>query len=228
VLAPNTTSYTDYTATGSTTYTYEVRAANDTWASALSNPASVTTASPPAAPTVLRVAGYSYNKVSLGWNDNSTNETAFEIYRRSGTGAYALVGVAAPNTAFFRDTTVSPSTSYSYQVRAANDYYASASTNAVSVTTVVAPPAAPSGLTANAAGTRILLSWTDNSTNETAFEVYRQTGTGSYVLAAVLAPGTTAYSDKALTGKTTYRYQVRAANDWWASANSNVATASTP
>ena len=133
------------------------------------------------------------------------------------------------NTTFFQDTAVSPVTSYSYQVRAANDYYASAYTIPVTVTTAQSPPAAPTGLTATvASSTQINLSWTDNSTNETAFEVYRATGAGSYVLAAVLPPGTTSYADKGLAANTTYSYRVRAANDYWASAYTSVASVHTP
>src|SRR5438552_18891263 len=148
-MPPNTTFFQDTTVSPETAYTYQVRAANNLGASAYTNAVSITTAqAPPAAPTGLKVIGFSYNKVSLTWTDNSSNETAFEIYRKSGSGAYALVGLAGPNSPFLQDTTVSPGTTYTYELRSANDVWASAFTNAVSVTTVVAPPAAPTGLTA--------------------------------------------------------------------------------
>jgi probable HAF family extracellular repeat protein len=225
---PNTRAYVDTTVSPTTTYSYEIRAANDFWASAFAGPVTVTTTvAPPAAPSGLSVIGFSYNKVSLAWIDNSTNETAFEVYRRTGSGAYALVSVLAPDTTFFVDTTVSPTTTYTYEVRAANDLWASAYTNAATVTTVQAPPAAPSGLTASLSGTKINLKWTDNSTNETAFEVYRKVGTGSYSLLAVLGPNTTSYTDTGMAGSTTYSYEVRAANNLWASAYSNTASVTT-
>jgi titin len=211
-----------------------VRAANDYYASPWSNTVSVTTTAtvviaPPAAPTGLKVLGSSYNKVSLAWVDQSSNETAFEVYRQSGAGSWTLVAVLAPNTTFFQDPTVSPGTSYTYRVRAANNDFASAYSNAVSVTTVVAPPAAPTGLTATAvSATQIKLAWVDQSTNETAFEVYRQTGAGAYTLVAVLPPRSTSYTDKSVVAKTSYSYRVRAANNVWASAFTNVASASTP
>jgi hypothetical protein len=229
VLAPKSNRFTDTSVVGGTAYTYQVRVANDYWASAYTNPASVTTALPPAAPTGLKAIGYSYNKVTLAWTDNSGNETAFEIYRKTGSGGFVLVGVVAPNTTLFVDTTVSPATRFTYQVRAANDFFASAYTNPVSVTTVQAPPAAPSGLTATVvSATEIDLTWTDNRTNETALEVYRQTSSGAYTLLAVLPPGSTRFADTGVTPKTSYSYQVRAANDVWASAYTNVASASTP
>jgi hypothetical protein len=229
VLAPKSMHYTDMNVSGAAAYTYQVRAANDYWASTYTNPANVTTALPPAPPTGLKAIGYSYNKVTLAWTDNSTNETAFEIYRKTGSGGYVLVGVVAPNTTLFVDTTASPATSFTYQVRAANDFFASAYTNPVSVTTVQAPPAAPSGLTAMVvSATEIDLTWTDNRTNETALEVYRQTSSGAYTLLAVLPPGSAGFADMGVAAKTGYSYRVRSANDAWASAYTNVASASTP
>ena len=44
----------------------------------------------------------------------------------------------------------------------------------------------------------------------------------------VLAPNTTSYTDAGLVGSTIYSYQVRAANDYWASASTMVASAHTP
>src|SRR5205814_1121375 len=201
LAVPNSTLYVDTTVSPSTSYTYQVRAANDCYASACTNTVDVTTVeAPPAAPTGLKVIGFSYNKVSLAWSDNSSNETAFEVYRKTGSGAYALVGLMAPNTTFFQDTTVSPETTYTYQVRAANNHSASTYSNSANVTTVEAPPAAPTGLTAAAvSSTQINLTWVDNSSNETVFEVYRQTGTGAYALAALLPAGSTSFSDKGMS-----------------------------
>ena len=38
---------------------------------------------PPAAPSSLAVQGAAYNNVSIGWNDNSTNESGFQVQRSS-------------------------------------------------------------------------------------------------------------------------------------------------
>ena len=43
MIAPNSTSFTDVNTTAGTTYTYQVRAANDFFASAYTNEASATT-----------------------------------------------------------------------------------------------------------------------------------------------------------------------------------------
>ena len=145
-----------------------------------------------------------------------------------GAGSFALIAVLWPNSTGFTDYSVVGSTAYIYEVRAANDWWASGFSNQVGVTTLF-PPAAPTGLTATAvSSTQINLTWVDNSSNETAFEVYRQTGSEAYVLAAVLPPNTTAFADKSVVSGTSYSYRVRAANDYWASAYTNIAGAHTP
>jgi hypothetical protein len=73
-------------------------------------------------------------------------------------------------------------------------------------------PAAPSNLTATAISTsQINLLWTDNSYNETGFEIERKTGTtGTYSQIATVGTNVTTYSDTGLSASTTYYYRVRA------------------
>lgn len=90
------------------------------------------------------------------------------------------------------------------------------------------PPAAPSNLVANAvSSSQINLSWSDNSSDETAFEIERSLD-GS-VFAAIFQPGagSTGYSDMGLTAETTYFYRVAAINGAGNSAYSNVDSATT-
>jgi hypothetical protein len=70
------------------------------------------------------------------------------------------------------------------------------------------PPAAPSDLYGSAGSeTSIDLSWTDNSYNENAFDLYRD---GSYFTS--VDPDVTSYTDAGLSPCTTYTYYVRSAN----------------
>jgi hypothetical protein len=77
-------------------------------------------------------------------------------------------------------------------------------------------PAAPSGLSATAAGTSNILTWTDNSSNELAFEIQRASGScgGSFTGVATVPANTTNYTDNdygvGLTG--VYCYRVKALN----------------
>jgi len=73
----------------------------------------------------------------------------------------------------------------------------------------------PSGLTATAISkTEIDLAWTDNSSDETGFNVQRATDSGftQNVTNTLVAANSTSYADTGLTPGTTYYYQVLARN----------------
>jgi len=93
------------------------------------------------------------------------------------------------------------------------------------VTTV---PAAPTNLAATATSTsQINLTWTDNSTNETAYLVEQSTDGINFTQVASLPAGATTYSATGLQPSTTYTFRVRATNSAGNSAYSNNATATT-
>ncbi|MRG44345.1 T9SS type A sorting domain-containing protein [Chitinophaga sp. SYP-B3965] len=75
--------------------------------------------------------------------------------------------------------------------------------------------AAPTNIVATAASyNKINLTWTDNSNNETGFEIYRSTSrTGTYSIVKTVGANVTTASDSALNPLTTYFYKVRAVND---------------
>jgi hypothetical protein len=90
-------------------------------------------------------------------------------------------------------------------------------------------PAAPSDLSAAAASSSAIdLSWTDNSSDETSFNIERSLdGTNFSALASVGANVVT-YSDSGLSPNTTYSYRVNAENAAGTSTYSNTASATTP
>lgn len=74
---------------------------------------------PVAAPTAVSATAVSYNKINLTWNDNSNNETGFEIYRSTAmNGVFTAVGSVPTNTTSFSDSGLTVSTRYYYKVRA--------------------------------------------------------------------------------------------------------------
>ncbi|MDX1501527.1 MAG: family 16 glycosylhydrolase [Thermoanaerobaculia bacterium] len=90
------------------------------------------------------------------------------------------------------------------------------------------PPAAPSSLGASAvSSSQIDLDWSDNSNDETGFEIERQSGGGGFAEIATVGADVTAYSDTGLAAATSYDYRVRATNVYGDSAYSNVASATT-
>jgi hypothetical protein len=93
------------------------------------------------------------------------------------------------------------------------------------------PPAAPTGLVANAvSSSRIDLTWADNSTNEANFIVERCPGQScsDFADVATLAANTTSYANTGLSPNTAYTYRIRAANaDGTLYSHSSTATATT-
>ena len=91
------------------------------------------------------------------------------------------------------------------------------------------PPTAPSNISPVAtSATQIKVSWSDNSTNETAFYLERSlNGTSGWAAIATLATNTMTYNDANLTAATTYYYRVRAENYGGLSAYSNIGSTTT-
>ena len=75
------------------------------------------------------------------------------------------------------------------------------------------PPAAPSGLLAEAASSSsINLSWVDNSNNEDRFDIERSDDGSNFTNVAITNADVTAHADTNLNPSTTYHYRVRAGN----------------
>ena len=118
---PETNTFTNNTGlTPGATYTYRVRATNAAGPSGYATSSPVTLPSTPAAPTNLMASAASATSVSLGWNDNSSNETGFLIERRIGTGAYAQIDSVGANVRTYLDMGLTTGTTYTYRVRATN------------------------------------------------------------------------------------------------------------
>jgi unsaturated rhamnogalacturonyl hydrolase len=163
----------------------------------------------PAAPSNLAAADGVGQSV-LTWTDNSSNETGFKIERKplgSPDGSYVEVGSAAANAQSFTD--VVPAGSYTYRVRAVNGPTPSGYSNADdAVVSAPAGPAAPSNLGATVTGgDTAVLSWTDNSSNETGFRIERRIGAGSFSTLITKPAGSTTHSDPGL-GVNSYSYRV--------------------
>ena len=84
-------------------------------------------------------------------------------------------------------------------------------------------PAAPSNLTATAVSyNKISLSWTDNSNNETGFEIWRSTSPSDGFNTVGTAPANaTTYTDSGLVAATRYYYRIRAIGQYGESAFDN-------
>ena len=168
---------------------------------------------PPGAPTRLTATAVSFSGIRLKWQDNSTNETEFEVQRRDdGSARWIEIRTTASNATSFSDTGLKPTTTYHYRVRAFNSSGASAFSNETSATTLeVFPPTLTRFTpTSGPSGTRVTLTGTHfhgatdvqfNGVSALEFEVVSGTSIEVIVPAgatsgpiSVVAPGGTVVS----------------------------------
>jgi chitodextrinase len=187
------------------------------------------------APNNFSATAASFSQINLSWSDRSNNETGFEISRSGSTnGTYQVVHVTAAGVTSWQNTGLTPSTAYYYKVRAINATSASSLVGPVNASTPNGPssPGAPSSLAATApTATQVNLTWTDNSSTETGFEVQKSSSTTSatFVTITTTAAGVNTYSDTQVNGHSTIYYRVRAIRTGATpSGYSNVASVTTP
>lgn len=120
-LDADETSYTDNNLRPNTKYTYQVRAYNHNGTSEFSNyDEGVTFQTVPRAPSGLRADASSPTTVNLNWDDNSSNEDGFQIFRSTAGGSFMQIGSADQNATSYTDNNVRPNTTYYYQIRSYN------------------------------------------------------------------------------------------------------------
>ncbi|MGH9785619.1 MAG: fibronectin type III domain-containing protein [Terriglobia bacterium] len=197
--------------------------------------------SKPKPPTGLSATATSSIAISLAWTDAANNENGFTIERCTGSGCsnFSQIAQVGANVTTYNNTGLAASTTYRYRVLAFNAAGNSKFSNNAEATTQAAPPptppAAPSGLTAQAISySQINLSWADNSSNETGFRIERCVGTmascsgGSFAPIAQVGSNVTSYNNTSLASETAYTYRVQAYNAAGNSAFCTPVAATTP
>ena len=115
-----------------------------------------------------------------------------------------------------------------WRVRANNATGSSGYSSKYSFSTILQTPTT---LAASSSASKNNLTWIDNSTNETGFEIERKNGdansSNAFSSVATVAADIKTYSDQNVTAGSTYTYQVRAVNSNSESNYSNTATVST-
>ncbi len=227
IATTSSTSFANSGLSASTSYSYRVRAQDAVPnVGDYSNTASATTPAPPdtEAPSAPGDADCdrdsSSSQIEVTWQAATDNVAVmlYRIERCEGTGCSDFAEIALSTSTTHIDTGRSPSTSYSYRVRAQDavpnvgDY-----SNTASATTPAPPdtepPGAPGTLTATAtSSSQINLSW-QAATDNVAVTLYRIEscdGAGCSDYSEIATTASTSYVNSGLSASTSYSYRVRA------------------
>ena len=198
--ARGTTGYTDTGRINGTAHTYTLVAVD---VAATRSPASTASATPrdvvaPSAPTGL-VATAGDRSVALSWTGNPEYDVTSYRVLRDGAQIATVSGTS------YTDTGRTNGTAYGYALVAVDT---SGNASAISSPAVTATPhdglapAAPSGFTATAGDSQVLLSWTATSDAEVRSYELRRNG----VLIATPSSAATTYTDTGRSNGVTYTY----------------------
>ncbi len=180
---------------------------------------------PPKPPANLVLTKINDRTVNLFWDDSSSNESSFELWRKVGSdGTYNLFKTLGENTISTNDENLSPVLDYFYKVRARNQYGTSAFSNEVS--TISGPVLSGEILGASSIG----LSWTvtAQSANILGFKIQRTDPTSAdFVQITITGPLEREYIDGSLLQGTTYSYRIASFTESSQSVWSNIVTLTT-
>jgi PKD repeat protein len=166
------------------------------------------------------------NSVSLNWNDNSSNETGFDIYRAQkirGKYNYSLIGTSTSNT--YPDTNIDVG-DYRYKIQAKGDYNGgdiySDFSNEVSVKVETSLPVEPDPgtlsapvLSTSVSGSNVTLTWSHDCPEGSTCTYYGERGDakvrGQINFSQIASVSTLSYDVMENAG--TYYYRVTATTD---------------
>jgi hypothetical protein len=221
--------FTDPTATVTTAYLYRIVARNTVGYGNGFPTVTVTSVSPtagvnaPAAPSNVVGTLQAGPQVRVTWTDNSTNETRFILERQANGGAFTQIATpparSGTGTVTFTDLLIAPGDTYIYRVSAQNVAGTAGPADSAPVA-IPAVPALPSAFVAtngvsSGNARSVVLTWTDNATNETGYTVQRATNssfTGNTLNSVTVTADTVTLTQTGLSRNTGYYYRIRANN----------------
>lgn len=167
----------------------------------------------PAAPSNLRTTSTTQNSITFAWNDNSSNENGFRIYKWNGSDWQNINSVNS-NTTSYTDTSLSCGSTYYYDVSAYNDYGEAINSGDYLTAQTGACPTAPSTpgnfRITGTTQTTMTMAWDDVS-NETGYKIYKWNGSG-FLLYSTLGSNVTNFTDTSLPCDADQFYEVSAYN----------------
>ncbi|HUB24149.1 MAG TPA: fibronectin type III domain-containing protein [Tepidisphaeraceae bacterium] len=206
-------------------YSYEVVASNAAGNSAPAGPVTGATPTPPANPIDLQASNITTSGVTLTWQNQANNATAYVITRQLESDNSQYVTTLSANATSYTDSNLIAGRDYEYEVAATNLAGPSAGIS-VNVETVPPPPvlSTPTGGTGE-----LTLNWTDAGHAINGYNIYRGTSPGgedysSPINGSTPVSGTT-YTDTDFSASSTYYYVVEAVNNGGVSTPSDETSA---
>ena len=210
--ARGTLKYSDTGLQSNTRYFYRVRKSLGTGASGISYPNNEIGEGAYTLLGSLSLSGSaaSNNSIYLSWSGNSVDADVM-VERKMPNGSFSALSTVSYSTAGWYDNTgLVPGASYTYRVKAKSSTNESSYSNELTVYNFYLNAPSGLGVLVNASST-IDLQWTDNSADETGFEIWRYTyGSGTYSLYATVDKNITTYTDASIQTGVQYYYMVRA------------------
>lgn len=204
---------TRYTVSGLQTgmrYYFAVTSSNSAGQSAPSNRAESTTAL--LAPTGVTATAQADGRVAVSWQPVSgANDQLVELMPPG--GSFQLAATLGANASSFTTVALQPGQQYYIRVLARTPFTASPSDN-IPVTIPMQPPAAPSnGTAAPISQTRVDLGWSDNSSNETSFDItYSSDNGATYQPLARVGANVRSFTVNGLVKNHRYYFRIYAVN----------------
>jgi hypothetical protein len=199
--------------------------------------AAMASASPLAAPSNAGAVSPSQSRIDVSWQDNSGNETGFEVHRSTTgpAGSFTLVAATGRDAVAHSEAGLSAATQYCYRIRASRSSgkkisYSSFSN--VACATTPEPPASPYTVSARPINSSTVQVSVDrvNAANAPAYRRYRSTDRGATweLVASPASVGAFWFLDDDRTSEQSVCYRVVAYDADADAAPSNAACTSPP
>ncbi len=165
----------------------------------------------PNMPTNLLLTRLNDFTITLKWDDNSRNETGYELWRKDiGNGTvidYRIIKSLPVNTISTTDGSLSPYVDYYYKVRTINESGPSNFSNEINTSSI---PGGPWNLKVEATGTSLVkLTWVDFASTEQGFQIERTDPSGNiFKVLDITGPNVTEYTDNSVAASSSYKYRV--------------------
>jgi hypothetical protein len=154
--------------------------------------------------------------INLTWMNVEAFDDVITVQRAPAGGATVSIATIGGTDQTYSDTTCADGSLYYYRVYGTNDLGGGSSvdspySNEAGATTVLPVPTKLAGTVDSTS--QVTLTWEDNSTNETGFEVWMKKGSADYLLQTTTAVNVETYVKTGLIASTLYMFSVRAKRD---------------